>query len=152
MISAYGRDLDDNLLNQALYMSADADASYEMLNNNKDMHIICALPAMTLKQFKRKTSSTFMLLAVCRSKLVGMACMSKYKKNIQYLHTVYVRPLNRRHGIGKALVKRALRCAKKSKCSLMLNVNPLNDIAISLYKSLGFKPCKEQSIRMEMLQ
>ena len=148
VISAYGKDIDDNIMSQALYMTADAYACYDMLNSDESMHVICALPSMTLKQFKRKMSSTLMILAIDKSKLMGMACISKHKKGIQYLHTVYVSPLHRRAGIGKALVKRALKAAKGCGCSIMLDVNPLNSIAISMYKSLGLNFCKEQTVKM----
>ena len=67
----------------------------------------------------------------------------------RFLHTVYVKPLHRRMGIGTAIVKKALSIAKKDKLHLSLGVNPLNKIAMHLYESLGFNICKNQSITMD---
>ena len=122
------------------------------MNADDGQIVIGAIPAITLKQFKRKVSSTlfFMKTSIKHRKktLVGMACLSK-KDRKHVLHDVYVKPLCRRHGTGKALVNAALKFAKKNKLHLSLNVNPLNNIAINLYSSLGFKICKEQTIAME---
>ena len=150
IVSSYGRDIDDKIMSQVLYMSTDAYAAYDALNADDGIFVVGAIPSITLKQFKRRFSSTLMILALEKSKLVGMACVTKHKKNLMYLHTVYVKPLKRRAGIGKRLVKKALDFAKKSKSSLMLDVNPLNSIAIDMYKSVGFKTCKEQTIKMEV--
>ena len=82
--------------------------------------------------------------------VVGMACISKDRRKDDFqLHTVYVKPMHRKQGIGKALIDKAIAIAKKSKRSLSLRVNPLNKPALHLYESLGFKICKCQSIIMD---
>ena len=154
---AYGRDLDDIMLEQLLFMAADAQACYGRLDEEfaSDGILIAIIPTETLSHFKRRVASTLFLMKTKKTKsgkkmLVGMACISKRgKSNCRFLHTVYVKPLHRKQGIGKALMKTATSLAKKSKFNLSLGVNPLNKVAMHLYESFGFKPCKKQSITME---
>lgn len=155
---AYGHELDDNILEQLLYIEADACAFYDRLDSGlgKDEILIGIIPTESLKHFRRRVANTLFLLRTLKTtskktNVVAMACISKRgKKNDRYLHTVYVKPLHRRKGIGKAIVKTAIKIAKKNKFHLMLNVNPLNDIALNLYKSLGFHICNGQSLIMEV--
>lgn len=150
---AYGRDLDDNMLEQLQYMEADAYAYYESIDSDEDEFIIGAIPSETFKQFKRRTANTLFLMKITRTKsksrLLGMACLSKHDKDTRYLHTVFVRASCRRKGIGTAIVRRALLEAKKMKCSLRLGVNPLNSNAMRLYDELGFNVCKGQKLEMQ---
>ena len=83
------------------------------------------------------------------SKFQKFSLFQQIKPSIQYLHTVYVANNHRRKGIGEALVRRALKEAKKMGSNVSLGVNPLNDKAICLYKKLGFKFSKGQTIAME---
>ena len=155
VIAAYEKDIDDDLMAQVMYMNADAYACYDMLDSNEDEHVICAIPTTTVKQFRRKSSSVLFFLAVKRDKgktrLVGMAGLSKESKSTLQLHDVYVKPLFRNRGIGHKLVKTAMKEAKKQKRCLSLKVNPLNDAALKLYEDFGFKICKEQSIKMMLV-
>ena len=152
---AYGRDLDDSMLEQLQFMEADACAYYDSLDANPNETIIGAIPSETLKQFKRRTASTLFLMKTKKTKsrktmLIGMSCISRRgRTSDMYLHTVFVRALYRRKGIGSALVKKAMSTAKHNGYSLLLTVNPLNIDAMHLYESLGFSICKEQSLTMK---
>lgn len=149
---AYGRDLDDGMLTQLQYMEADAYACYESMDSDESAVVVGTIPTETLKQFKRRTANTLFLMKVMRAKsnakLVGMACLSKKKKDVKLLHTVYVKPAFRSLGIGEAIIRKALYEAKKMKCSVSLSVNPLNSKAKCLYEKVGFKVCKGQMIEM----
>ncbi len=153
---AYGRDIDDDMLEQLLYMEADAYACYDSIDSDDDRILIGIIPTETIKQFKRRIANTLILMKTKKikgeRKLLGMACMSKHDKNTKYLHTVFVKANCRKQGIGTAIVKRALQEAKKMKCSLSLGVNPLNYTAIKLYEDLGFKICKGQKLEMHALE
>ena len=149
-------DIDDNLMEQLMYMEADACAYYASLNEDDDSGkiIIGAIPSTTVKQFRKKVANTLFLMRIRKKAgkehLIGMACISnRGRGNEKYLHTVYVKPLHRDKGIGRALVQKATLIAKKNKYHLFLGVNPLNKIAIHLYESLGFKACKDQSVTMD---
>lgn len=145
-----GKDLNDNVLEQLMYLECDALAYYESLDSDKKEFIIGAIPVETLKQFKRRMANTLFLMRIEKQNIVGMACLSKKgRKNNRYLHTVYVRPSYRGKGIGKALVNAAMSIAKKNSLCLSLGVNPLNKVAVHLYESCGFSICKEQSITMD---
>lgn len=151
---AYGRDIDDDMLKQLLYMEADACAYYDSIDDNEeDKVIISVIPTETLKQFKRRTANVMFLMKTKTIKgkctLLGMACISKRSKDIKYLHCVFVKSNWRKQGIGTAIIKRALLEAKKMKCSLSLNVNPLNYNAMKLYENLGFNVCKGQKLEMQ---
>lgn len=150
---AYEKDIDDDLMNQAMYMSADAEAAYDALDSDEDVFVVGAIPSTTVKQFRRKCKNVQFILAVEKNKgsprLVGMACVSKLDKHTLLLHNVYVKPLRRKAGIGSSLVKHALKVAKSKMMKISLSVNPLNGIAIHLYSSAGFKISKCQTIRME---
>lgn len=153
---AYGKDLDDSMLEQLLYMEADAYACYESIDSGEDNIVICAIPTESLKQFKKRTANVIFLMKTktikSNVKLVGMACLSRSKKDMLHLHTVFVKSNWRRKGIGNALIKRALREAKKMKCAINLSVNPLNYDAMRLYESLGFKIGKGQKLEMHALE
>ena len=153
---AYGKDLDDDILKQLLYMEADAYATYDMINEDDDKVFIGVIPTETLKHFKKRMAKVLFLMKIktIKSKrtLLGMACLSNYKKDVKYLHTVFVRRMWRKRGIGTELVRRALREAKKMKCSLSLGVNPLNHEAMKLYEDLGFTICKGQKLEMHALE
>lgn len=152
----YGRDLDDDMLKQLLYMEADAYAYYDSIDSDDDRILIGIIPTETVKQFKRRTANILFLMKIRKikgeRKLLGMACMSKCKKDVKYLHNVFVKSEYRKQGIGTAIVKRALLEAKKMKCSLSLGVNPLNYNAMKLYEDLGFKVCKGQKLEMHALE
>lgn len=153
---AYGRDIDDDMLKQLLYMETDAYACYESIDADDGTILIGAIPTETVKQFKRRTANILFLMKIKKikgeRKLLGMACMSKHDKRTKYLHTVFVKANYRKQGIGTAIVKRALLEAKKMKCSLSLGVNPLNYNAMKLYEDLGFKICKGQKLEMHALE
>lgn len=153
---AYGRDLDDDMLKQLLYMEMDAYAYYDCLDADDGCICIGAIPTETLKHFKRRTANILFLMKTKKIKgkrtLIGMACVSKYQKDFKYLHTVYIKSDWRRKGIGTAIIKQALREAKKMKCALSLGVNPLNCGAIRLYEKLGFKVNKGQRLEMHALE
>ena len=151
---AYGSELDDFTLEQLLYMETDAFAYYESLNDDPSKGIIIgAIPTESLKHFKKRISKTlfFMKFKTVKHKriLVGMACISKESKNSLHFHTLFVRALHRRNGIGTSLLTKAMQYAKKMHMTLTLGVNPLNHAALKLYDSLCFKPCRDQNIRME---
>lgn len=151
----YGKDLDDDMLQQLHYMEADANACYENIDADDGL-IFGGFLSDTLRQFKRRIAATMFLTKSIRTKsgrkIVGMACLSKCKKNVQYLHTVFVDESYRGKGIGEAIVRKALAVAKKMKCSISLGVNPLNYKAKNLYEKLGFKVCKGQKIEMHALE
>ena len=150
---AYGRDIDDNMLEQLQYMEADAYAFYSSIDSDEDEFVIGSIPSETFKQFKRRIANILVLMKIKtvkgKRKLLGMACMSKHCKNIRYLHTVFVKASCRKQGIGSSIMRRALQEAKKLKSSLLLGVNPLNYNAIRLYEDFGFKVCKGQKLQME---
>ena len=154
---AYGRDIDNSTLEQLQYLEADAYAFYDRLDSeldNKEI-LIGIIPTESMKHFKRRVANTLFLMKTKKAKsgktiVIAMACISKRGgKANRYLHTVYVKPLHRRMGIGTAIVKKAMSTAKKDKLHLSLGVNPLNKIAMHLYESLGFKISKGQSLTME---
>ena len=154
---AYGRDIDDSTLEQLQYLEADACAFYDSLyseTDNKEI-LIGVIPTESLKHFKRRVANTLFLMKTKKAKsgktiVIAMACISKKGgKADRCLHTVYVKPLNRRMGIGTAIVKKAVSIAKKDNLHLSLGVNPLNKIAMHLYSSLGFNISKGQSLTME---
>ena len=154
---AYGRDIDDSTLEQLQYLEADAYAFYDRLDSELDSKeiLIGIIPTESLKHFKKRVENTLFLMKTKKTKsgkttVIAMACISKKGgKADRYLHTVYVKPLHRRMGIGTAIVKKAVSIAKKDKLHLSLGVNPLNKIAMHLYESLGFKISKGQSLTME---
>lgn len=153
---AYGSSLDDSMLNQLMFMEADAYACYENINNapaNRHEIIVGIIPTETLKHFKRRMSKTLFLMKTKKSRgktmLVAMACVSKMSKKCLCFHTLYVKYAYRRKGIGSALLKKAMGYAKANRMSIVLSVNPLNTDAIRLYKNLGFRPQKDQSVHME---
>lgn len=131
-------------------MEADACTYYESMDSDENEIIVGAIPSETLKQFKRRTSNTLFFIRTIKDKLIGMACLSNIKKNIKCLHTVFVKTNYRRNGIGEAIVRKVLHEAKKMKYDVKLKVNPLNDVAIHLYKKIGFKICKCQNIEMQI--
>ena len=155
---AYGRDIDDSTLEQLQYLEVDACVFYERIDSsepdNKEI-LIGIIPTESLKHFKKRVANTLFLMKTKKTKpgkkrVIAMACISKKGgKSNRYLHTVYVKPLHRRMGIGTAIMKKALSIAKKDKLHLSLGVNPLNKIAMHLYESLGFKISKGQSLTME---
>ena len=154
---AYGRDIDDSTLEQLQYLEADAYAFYDRLDSeldNKEI-LIGIIPTESMKHFKRRVANTLFLTKTKKTKsgkttVIAMACISKKgSKADRCLHTVYVKPLHRRMGIGTAIVKKAVSIAKKDKLCLSLGVNPLNKIAMHLYSSLGFNISKGQSLTME---
>lgn len=153
---AYGRDIDNSMIEQLMYMEADAYACYDSIDSDDDRILIGIIPTETIKQFKRRTANILFLMKTKKTKgerkLLGMACMSKHDKSTKYLHTVFVKANYRKQGIGTAIIKRALQEAKKMKCSLSLGVNPLNYTAIKLYEDLGFKICKGQKLEMRALE
>lgn len=150
---ADAKDIDDSMMSQVMYMDCDANACYASLDANNGEHIICALPASTLAQFKRTVRNEVFLLKTRAEKgkrrLIGMAGLSTLTKHTLLLHTVYVKPAHRRKGICTAILKRAMSIAKTQGKRLVLDVNPLNYIALKLYMELGFTPAKSQTIRME---
>ena len=152
---AYGRDIDDSMLKQLMYMEADAYAYYDNLNSDANAILIGIIPTETLNHFKKRMANTLFLMKTKKEKsnrkLIAMACISKKDKSndSRCFHTLYVKPLHRKKGIGTALVKRAISLAKKSGYSLSLGVNPLNKDAMHLYDSLGFIICKDQSLVMK---
>lgn len=154
---AYGRDIDDSILEQLQYLEADAYAFYDRLDSEPDSKeiIIGIIPTESMKHFKRRVANTLFLTKTKKTKsgkttVIAMACISKKGGKVdRCLHTVYVKPLHRRMGIGTAIMKKALSIAKKDKLKLSLGVNPLNKIAMHLYESLGFKISKGQSLTME---
>ena len=95
---AYGRDLDDDMLEQLLYMEADAYACYDSIDSDDDRILIGIIPTETVKQFKRRTANILFLMKIKKikgeRKLLGMACMSKCKKDVKYLHTVFVKTIS----------------------------------------------------------
>ena len=154
---AYGRDIDDSILEQLQYLEADAQAFYDRLDSEPDSKeiLIGIIPTESLKHCKRRVANTLFLTKTKKTKsgkttVIAMACISKKGgKADRCLHTVYVKPLHRRMGIGTAIVKKAMSIAKKDKLHLSLGVNPLNKIAMHLYESLGFNISKCQSLTME---
>ena len=154
---AYGRDIDDSTLEQLQYLEVDACAFYASLDSDPDSKdiLIGIIPTESLKHFKRRVANILFLTKTKKAKsgkttVIAMACISKKGgKADRFLHTVYVKPLHRRMGIGTAILKKALSIAKKDKLHLSLGVNPLNKIAMHLYESLGFNICKNQSITMD---
>ena len=154
---AYGRDIDDFTLEQLQYLEADACVFYDRLDSDPDRKeiLIGIIPTESMKHFKRRVANTLFLMKTKKTKpgkkrVIAMACISKRGgKANRYLHTVYVKPLHRRMGIGTAIVKKAVAIAKKDKLHLSLCVNPLNKIAMHLYESLGFNISKGQSLTME---
>ena len=154
---AYGRDIDDSTLEQLQYLEADACVFYDRLDSEPDSKeiLIGIIPTESMKHFKRRVANTLFLMKTKKTKpgkttVIAMACISKKGgKADRCLHTVYVKPLHRRIGIGTAIVKKAVSIAKKDKLHLSLGVNPLNKIAMHLYESLGFKISKGQSLTME---
>lgn len=150
---AYGLDLDDDMLNQLMYMEADAYAFYDSLNENRPNEVIIgAIPTETVKQFKRRHAKTLFLMKMKKTKgktmLIGMACIQTHRSYL-VLHTVYVKQYARKRGVGTALLKRAISIAKRKNMLMTLRANPLNEIAIRLYKKLGFKISNNQNINME---
>ena len=154
---AYGRDIDDYTLEQLQYLEADACVFYDSLDSEPDSKdiLIGVIPTESMKHFKRRVANTLFLMKTKKAKsgktiVIAMACISKRGgKANRYLHTVYVKPLHRRMGIGTAIIKKAVSIAKKDNLHLSLGVNPLNKIAMHLYESLGFNISKCQSLTME---
>lgn len=147
---AYGRDLSDDILKQLLYLEADAFAYYENLNSDKNNgFIVGAIPTETLNHFKRRVANILFFLKTKNIKhkntVLGMAWL---RLKDYCFHNVYVKPLHRNEGIGKAIVKKAILFARKNKRKMRLSVNPLNDIALHLYKSFGFEFSKNQTVYM----
>ena len=154
---AYGRDIDDSTLEQLQYLESDACAFYDSLDSEPDSKdiLIGVIPTESMKHFKRRVANTIFLMKTKKTNsgkttVIAMACISKKGgKADRCLHTVYVKPLHRRMGIGTAIVKKAVSIAKKDNIHLSLGVNPLNKIAMYLYSSLGFNISKGQSLTME---
>ena len=154
---AYGRYIDDFTLEQLQYLEADACVFYDRLDSEPDRKeiLIGIIPTESMKHFKRRVANTLFLMKTKKAKsgktiVIAMACISKKGgKADRCLHTVYVKPLHRRMGIGTAIVKKAVSIAKKDNLHLSLGVNPLNKIAMHLYESLGFNISKGKSITME---
>ena len=146
-------EIDDDIMEQLMYLQADAYAFYESLNSDEKTFIIAAIPSTTVKQFRRKMSKVLFLMKMKKTKgvdkVLGMACISK-QRNYLCLHDVFVKQFSRNRGIGTALLKKAINIAKTKKMDIMLKVNPLNEIALNLYRNLGFTICKDQMIAMDI--
>ena len=57
-----------------------------------------------------------------------------------FINNICVAPDNRRQGIAKKLIKNIIKNAKAKKINfLFLQVKEINEGAVKLYKSLGFK-------------
>lgn len=84
-------------------------------------------------------------------KITGLACVGLYGHDssngpIVWIKEVAASPSFQRRGIGKGLVSKALICGKERGArKAFLAVDEDNTNAIRLYKSLGFKPSKEDS-------
>lgn len=126
-------------------METAAYAFYDAFDDDPDSAgtVVAVLTDETLSHFKRRSANTLFLMKTRqngkRKKLVAMACLTKKDKSHKLLHTVYVNAAYRNAGIGKALVKAALSIAKRDGMALSLSVNPLNEAAMQLYESTGFR-------------
>ena len=79
----------------------------------------------------------------------GFAISGRSGKNA-YLQRLAVDPSQHGRGIGRTLTLDALRWARRSRCSGMLvNTHVGNDVAVNLYRSLGFH---ELSYRLVVLE
>lgn len=78
-------------------------------------------------------------IAVCSGgEMIGYSCY-KLEANALFLSKLYVRSDKRGQGAGKKLFEYELEAAKKeSKPKIYLTVNKHNDLAIGVYKHLGF--------------
>lgn len=92
-------------------------------------------------------SSALVVFAIDESKAVGLATcfvnFSTFKvKPYLYIHDIVVLDEYRGNGIGKALMQHLIEMSIERKyCKLTLEVRDDNDVAQSLYKSLGFDDC-----------
>lgn len=72
------------------------------------------------------------------SRLVGYSCY-KLESERLFISKLYVKKENRGLGIGRAMFNHELNLARESgKSTLYLTVNKYNELAISVYKRLGF--------------
>lgn len=97
----------------------------------------------TLEQYKRAISEPHRILLVAHDAgtLTGVAMGFTFNYGVGNLVFMGVHPDHRRRGVGKALLKRFIREAKKRSChKVMLRTAPSLYPAISLYTRHGFIP------------
>ena len=78
------------------------------------------------------------------NELIGFIVLTKKEKNEILIHSLFVEEKHRRQGIATNLFKYSMENARKiyKDAYFSLHVNVTNEIAINLYKKLGFKITK----------
>ena len=85
-----------------------------------------------------------MLLAVDATVVGGCACMRTIAPAVAELKRMYVRPAQRRRGIGRALVEALIaECMAAGYTSLRLDSARFMQEAHTLYRSIGFQEIAE---------
>ena len=95
--------------------------------------------ALFLSELMKSPSSIYVARRDSKSPVVGYICFWSMADEIQ-LHNLAVHPDCRRQGVGRRLLTFLLTQAQEKRTpKVFLEVRPSNQIAITLYRSLGFK-------------
>ena len=81
--------------------------------------------------------------------LIGTSWMT-YDGRRLFLHHFAINPSHQRKGFGRILAQESLKYAKELGCPVKLEVHNDNQIAIHLYKSLGFIVFEDYTIFMNL--
>jgi len=82
------------------------------------------------------------------SKLLGIITVEKIDDELIQIHRLYVLPSYQRRGIGSKLLEAAINYFPKSK-KAVLEVEEVNNKAISFYKKKGFSFAKRKSVKVD---
>lgn len=74
--------------------------------------------------------------------LVASCELSQWDTDTPFLSKVFVHPTHRNKGYGRTLVEAVIHeCSLRGKHSISMWVHPENELAIKLYRKLGFDRC-----------